>query len=58
MHHNNSSSFLRYVSAETNDLIPSLFSEPLPSDTRLVLVNALYFKAGWANSFAESNTQK
>ncbi|MBN2388135.1 MAG: serpin family protein [Anaerolineales bacterium] len=46
-----------WVSAETreriNDLIPQGVLSP---DTRLVLVNAVYFRAGWQTPFAEHLT--
>lgn len=47
-----------WVKAQTHGLIPEL----LPQDsikelTRLVLVNAIYFKANWAYPFSEHGTQ-
>jgi len=48
----------RWVSDETRgkikDLIPS---GALDSLTRLVLTNAIYFKAGWLNQFEKTDTQ-
>jgi serpin B len=43
-----------WVAAETRDRIRDLIPEPLPADTRLVLANALYLKAPWAEEFPAS----
>jgi serine protease inhibitor len=41
-----------WVSDETHDKIPNLIGEgALTPDTRLVLVNAIYFKASWQTQF-------
>lgn len=45
-----------WVAKQTQKKILNLISEPLNKQTRLVLVNALYFKAAWSNDFAESAT--
>ncbi|MHB1082613.1 MAG: serpin family protein [Prosthecobacter sp.] len=46
-----------WVAKQTEDRIRDLITpDALTKDTRLVLVNALYFKAAWANDFAESAT--
>lgn len=45
-----------WVAKQTQDRIRDLINETLPENTRLVLVNALYFKAAWANDFAASAT--
>lgn len=45
-----------WVAKQTQNKIRDLINEPLAKDTRLVLVNALYFKAAWAHDFAESST--
>jgi len=47
-----------WVANQTQENIRNLLpaSEPR-ADTRLVLVNALYLKAAWANEFAESDTK-
>ncbi len=45
-----------WTNSHTNGLIPSLFSEPLPAETRLVLANAVYLKAKWRNEFKASAT--
>lgn len=43
---------------ETHDLIPEIVSpQSVTDDTRLVLVNALYFAAPWTKPFQESSTQ-
>lgn len=46
-----------WVSDETNDKIPNLIGQgALTPDTRLVLVNAIYFKAAWQEPFDPSLT--
>ncbi len=46
-----------WVAGETNDRIQDLLPAPeVTSDTRLVLVNALYFNAPWVHQFRESAT--
>ncbi|MEM9455844.1 MAG: serpin family protein [Myxococcota bacterium] len=45
-----------WVADQTNDLIPSLVKS-LPEVAALIVVNALYFKASWAEAFEESLTQ-
>lgn len=45
-----------WVAKQTQKKILDLISEPLTKETRLVLVNALYFKAAWSTDFAESAT--
>ncbi|KAG5900484.1 hypothetical protein JTB14_010896 [Gonioctena quinquepunctata] len=47
-----------WVAGETNNKITDLVDpDQLDSDTRLVLVNALYFKAKWLNPFLERLTE-
>jgi len=47
----------QWVSEETNGKIENLILPgSLPSLTRLVLVNAIYFKGNWQNKFSENNT--
>ncbi len=47
-----------WVAKETRDRIRNLIpSDGLTEDTRLVLVNALYFKAAWDDDFSEGATQ-
>jgi serine protease inhibitor len=47
-----------WVATETHDRIKNLIpSGALDTDTRLVLVNALYFKGDWSDPFLEKNTQ-
>lgn len=41
----------RWVSKQTRGQIPKLLEQPLPSYTKLLLVNALALKAMWKNSF-------
>lgn len=47
-----------WVEEQTKDKIKDLLPEGTPTpDTRLVLVNAIYFKSSWAEAFREHNTQ-
>ncbi len=47
-----------WVSGLTDQLIPQLLpSGSLDSSTRFVIVNAIYFNAGWQNPFTASSTQ-
>ncbi len=49
----------QWVSEKTRDKIPNLLSPgSLSAMTRLVLVNALYFKAGWVFPFEVRNTRR
>lgn len=45
-----------WVARSTNDMIKDLLS-PLPNDTSMVLVNAIYFKGQWKEPFDPKNTQ-
>jgi len=48
-----------WVSDQTKALIPNLIpSGMITKDTLATLVNALYFKAAWANPFRPSNTKE
>jgi serpin B len=48
-----------WVERETNDRIQNLAPPgSITPDTRLVLANAIYFKAAWRFTFNESNTQE
>ena len=40
-----------WVAEKTNNKIPQLFSEPLDSQTIVMLVSTLYFKASWNEKF-------
>ena len=44
-----------WCSKKTNGLIPKMFDELSPL-TRMLLINALYFKGDWVYSFAEDQT--
>lgn len=46
----------QWVDEKTHGKIPEVLAEPLSTDTRLVLVNALYYLGNWAVPFSESNT--
>lgn len=49
----------KWVSEKTNDKITNLISADNIDDlTRLVLVNAIYFKGNWAKKFDPENTMK
>jgi serpin B len=46
-----------WVADQTDDLIPTLLpDQSITPDTRFVLVNAIYFNAGWATPFQASET--
>lgn len=48
-----------WVEKETNKKIKDIIPQgALPSDSRLVLTNAIYFKSAWAENFAERATEK
>lgn len=47
-----------WVSQKTQQKISKLFDEPLPSFTKLVLLNAIYFKGTWLSKFDQSKTSK
>ncbi|CAN7936923.1 unnamed protein product [Ixodes hexagonus] len=47
-----------WVKQKTHGKIEKLFEEPLESDTRLVLLNAIYFKGAWNTEFKKSHTAK
>lgn len=46
-----------WVNEKTNKLIPQLFTESMDS-ANTILVNTLYLKSAWVNSFHESLTKK
>ncbi|XP_040066715.2 intracellular coagulation inhibitor 2 [Ixodes scapularis] len=46
----------RWVKQKTHDKIDELFDDPLDPDTRLVLLNAIFFKGVWSTKFDESAT--
>ncbi|CAN8033030.1 unnamed protein product [Ixodes persulcatus] len=48
----------RWVKQKTHDKIDKLFDDPLDPDTRLVLLNAIFFKGVWSTKFDESATTK
>ena len=47
----------RWVAEKTHDKIQNLIGAPLDSQTRLVLVNAIYFKSAWSDSFKAKQTE-
>ncbi|XP_006115614.2 leukocyte elastase inhibitor [Pelodiscus sinensis] len=49
----------QWVGEQTEGKIPKLLSESsVNSTTKLVLVNAIYFKGSWAEKFKETNTKE
>uniref|UniRef100_A0A147BPH4 Putative serine proteinase inhibitor n=1 Tax=Ixodes ricinus TaxID=34613 RepID=A0A147BPH4_IXORI len=48
----------RWVKQKTHDKIDALFDGPLDPVTRLVLLNAIFFKGVWSTKFDESATTK
>lgn len=46
-----------WVNEKTNGLIKKLFTEPL-TEKNTILVNALYLKSAWINSFDEDSTKE
>lgn len=46
-----------WISARTGGHIEDLITAPMVSESRLLLVNAIYFKASWAVPFTESSTE-
>jgi serpin B len=47
-----------WVKTQTHEKIPKLLSEPLGSSTRLVLLNAIYFKGIFTTKFLENETKE
>uniref|UniRef100_A0A8C0G6J6 Serpin family B member 1 n=1 Tax=Chelonoidis abingdonii TaxID=106734 RepID=A0A8C0G6J6_CHEAB len=48
----------QWIAEQTEDKIPNLLSEGSVNNmTKLVLVNAIYFKGNWAGKFKEANTK-
>ena len=45
-----------WAGEKTHGKIPELFDEELDQDTKLVLLNALYFKGAWAEAFKKKHT--
>ncbi|MDR3260269.1 MAG: serpin family protein [Tannerella sp.] len=45
-----------WIAEKTHDLIPDFFSR-LDPDTRMALINALYFKGSWTRPFDSENTK-
>ena len=48
----------QWVSDNTNQMIPKLFTEKLDSNTLFVILNAVYFKGTWENKFDNKRTYK
>jgi len=46
----------KWASDKTHGKIPKMNPEPLPADTRLVLINALYFLGDWEIPFTAENS--
>jgi serpin B len=47
-----------WVKTQTHDKIPKLLSQPLGSSTRLVLLNAVYFKGIFTTKFLKNETKE
>ncbi|XP_049521541.1 intracellular coagulation inhibitor 1 isoform X3 [Dermacentor silvarum] len=47
-----------WVNQKTQQKISTLFDKPLSKDTRLVVLNAIYFKGTWRTKFNQSETAK
>jgi serpin B len=47
-----------WVKTQTHDKIPKLLSQPLDSSTRLVLLNAVYFKGIFTTKFLKNETKE
>ena len=47
-----------WVKQQTKGKIDSVFGEPLPSTTKMVLANAIYFKGTWMKQFKTRSTKK
>ena len=43
----------RWVNGKTYGLIPKLFDKSLDSDTKMLLLNSIYFRGVWLNPFAK-----
>ena len=48
--------FNKWVDKNTKGLIPKMISKPFDEDTRLLLVNTLYFKNDWERPFPERDS--
>lgn len=47
-----------WVSEHTKGLIATMFDQPLSSETKMVVLNAVYFKGLWATEFNQSLTEQ
>lgn len=47
-----------WVAARTEQRIKDILPPPVPKDTRLILANAIYFKAAWEHPFREGETRR
>lgn len=47
-----------WVADRTNSKIKTILNEPPPSETKVILTSALYFKAEWEKPFFEGATRK
>ncbi|HEX6837837.1 MAG TPA: serpin family protein, partial [Polyangia bacterium] len=48
----------KWVADATEHKIKELLKTPIPSDTKLVITNAVYFKAHWSDEFDASRTRE
>ncbi|NLN64005.1 MAG: serpin family protein [Clostridiaceae bacterium] len=47
-----------WVDEKTNGLIPEIVTPPIPQDTIMYLINAIYFKGEWTTEFEEKETKE
>ena len=47
----------KWVEGKTQGKIKDLVADPIGSDVRMILINALYFKGDWSNAFPDKGTR-
>lgn len=48
----------KWISSKTNNRIAKLLDDPLGEDTKMVLLNSIYFKGLWQSPFDSKQTRK
>ncbi|MGF1671887.1 MAG: serpin family protein, partial [Balneolaceae bacterium] len=48
----------KWINENTNELIEKILEEPIPEETVMFLINALFFKGDWMNQFDPEDTVK
>lgn len=48
----------KWVRDHTNQKIPEILASPLPTETKLILLNAIYFRGEWENRFNVDLTKR